>query len=196
LDGSENLSGFSHFFIADLTPFSFRLSGLHTYHMFKVIDVHPEHLKFWVEVADAPPGTQFDWDKGMEITKRKYEAAIDNPACCVWKELSQAYPEAIVILTLHPKGAEEWYESCYETIYSPNVPTLNNIFCFRIVLPLIFPFFRRLNKMNTFFWDRNLKGTMSDKKKSAAEYEAHIEEVRKLVPPEKLLVFKVTEGWG
>ena len=28
-----------------------------------------------------------------------------------------AYPDAKVLLTLHPRGAEAWYESIIETIY-------------------------------------------------------------------------------
>lgn len=46
----------------------------------------------------------------------RYSATVDNPACVVWRELMAAYPEAKVILTVHPKGAEAWYESTIETM--------------------------------------------------------------------------------
>jgi hypothetical protein len=164
---------------------------------------------------------KFDFDAGMEITKRNYEvchmsvylflaacvdsctfhlffvqAAIDNPACCVWEELMEQYPDAVVILTLHPKGPEQWYESCYNTIYQLCVPTWSNYLAFQCILPTLMPFFRKVGKVNELFWDHNLKGTMRDKKQAVAEYIAHIEDVKAKVPKEKLLIFKPTEGWG
>lgn len=45
-------------------------------------------------------------------------------------------------------------------------------------------------------WNRTLKGVMDDKARAVARYEAYIEEVKAAVPPDRLLVFKVTEGWG
>ncbi|HEY5364418.1 MAG TPA: sulfotransferase, partial [Aestuariivirga sp.] len=39
------------------------------------------------------------------------------------------------------------------------------------------------------------KGTMGDKAKAIAEYNAHIEDVKKTVPKDRLLIFTVTEGW-
>jgi Sulfotransferase domain len=44
-------------------------------------------------------------------------------------------------------------------------------------------------------WDRALKGTMPDKAKAIAAYDAWADEVRAAVPADKLLVFKATEGW-
>lgn len=43
-------------------------------------------------------------------------------------------------------------------------------------------------------WGRALKGVMDDKAKAVARYNAYIGEVKAVVPPEKLLIFKVTDG--
>ena len=45
-------------------------------------------------------------------------------------------------------------------------------------------------------WERTLKGVMPDKAKAIAVYNAWAEEVRAAVPADRLLVFKVSEGWG
>lgn len=37
---------------------------------------------------------------------------------------------------------------------------------------------------------------MDDRDKAIARYRAYIEEVQAAVPPDKLLLFKVTEGWS
>src|SRR5689334_14593400 len=89
--------------------------GFPCYHMFEVLEnkKNKAHLDFWYRVGNAPAGRQHDWSEVFS----DYTATVDNPGCCVWKELIQAYPNAKVILTLHPKGAETWYESTYQTIY-------------------------------------------------------------------------------
>jgi hypothetical protein len=45
-------------------------------------------------------------------------------------------------------------------------------------------------------WQRMLKGTMKDRDKAIAQYKRHIEDVKAAVPPEKLLIFTVDQGWG
>ncbi|MEZ5002505.1 MAG: sulfotransferase [Chitinophagales bacterium] len=89
--------------------------GFPCYHMVEVIQnkANSTHLDFWNHVANAPAGQQHDWDKVFE----NYTATVDNPGCCVWQELWQAFPDAKIILTLHPGGPEAWYESTIDTIY-------------------------------------------------------------------------------
>jgi hypothetical protein len=89
--------------------------GFPCYHMIEVLknEENKSHLEFWRDVANSEPGTRHNWEQVFS----KYTAALDNPACCVWRELLSAYPEAKVVLTLHPKGAEAWYDSTMDTIY-------------------------------------------------------------------------------
>src|SRR3546814_20452256 len=90
--------------------------GFPCYHMFEVLENkhNKSHLDFWRKVANQKPGTQFDWQQVFA----RYSATVDNPACCVWRELLVAYPAAKVLLTVPPRGAEAWYESTIDTIYS------------------------------------------------------------------------------
>ena len=163
--------------------------GMPCYHMLEVIKnpKNKAHLDFWRKVAHGEPGQQFDWQQVFE----RYTATVDNPACCVWRELVEAYPDAKVILTLHPRGAGTWYESTIDTIYFTEI-----MWQFK-VLELLTPFGRKFGDMSRrLIWQRSHKGTMNDRDKAIARYEEHIAEVKAAVPPERLLVFSVDQGWG
>jgi hypothetical protein len=45
-------------------------------------------------------------------------------------------------------------------------------------------------------WGDNLKGVFEDREKTIEVYKEWIEEVKRNVPAEKLLVYEVKEGWG
>ncbi|MDX8503163.1 sulfotransferase [Mesorhizobium sp. VK4C] len=163
--------------------------GFPSYHMQEVIlnKANKGHLDFWRKVANSPPGSQHDWNRVFA----NYRATVDNPGCCVWRELMAAYPRAKVLLTLHPGGAEAWYDSTIDTIYFTE-----NVWQFK-VLEWLTPFGRKFGDMsNKLVWGRALKGVMDDRDKAVARYNAYIDEVKAGVSPERLLVFKVTDGWG
>lgn len=162
--------------------------GFRCYHMFEVIEnaANKGHLDFWRKVANAPPGFQHDWEEVFA----GYTAAVDNPACCVWRELAAAYPQAKVLLTLHPKGAEAWYESTMDTIYSTET-----MWQFK-VLEVFTPFARKFGDMtHKLVWQRSHRGTMGDRARAIAHYERHVEEVKSAIPAERLLVYSVDQGW-
>jgi hypothetical protein len=163
--------------------------GMPCYHMFEVLN-NPDnktHLGFWLQVARSAPGTRHDWEQVFA----RYTAAVDNPACVVWRDLLQVYPDAKVILTLHPKGAETWYESTMQTIY-----LTKNMWQFK-VLQAVTRFGREYGEMvDKLIWQRGHKGTMENREQAIAYYHEHIDTMRKDVPPDRLLVFKVNEGWG
>jgi len=162
--------------------------GFPCYHMFEVTrnPANRAHLDFWRTVANTPPDTAHDWEQVFG----RYRAAVDNPACCVWRELLDAYPQARVLLTLHPRGAEAWYDSTIETIYFTE-----NRWQFK-VLEWLTPSGRRFGDMaRKLIWQRSHRGTMDDRARALAHYAAHIEEVRGAVPPERLLVYSADQGW-
>lgn len=162
--------------------------GFPCYHMFEVLEnrQNKSHLDFWRRVARAEPGSRHDWEQVFA----RYTASVDNPACCVWRELMVAYPEARVLLTLHPRGAEAWYESTIDTIYASN-----RMWQFK-VLELTTPFGRKFGDMTRrLIWERSHRGIMEHREQAIAHYHRHIEDVKASVPPEKLLVFSVDQGW-
>ncbi len=163
--------------------------GFPCYHMSEVIE-NPEnkcHLDFWNQVANSPAGQQHDW----ELVFGKYTATVDNPGCAVWKELWEAYPQAKVLVTLHPRGAEGWYESAYNTIYFTK-----RSWQFKL-LSYFTPFAKKMRNMtNKLIWQRSHQDTMEDKKAAVARYHAHIEEVKAVVPADQLLLYSVDQGWN
>lgn len=162
--------------------------GFPCYHMIEVLEnkANKSHLNFWRKVAKSDAGTQHDWEKVF----KNYTAAVDNPACCVWRELLVAYPGAKVILTVHPRGAEAWYESTMDTIYFTET-----MWQFK-VLELTTPFGRKFGEMSRkLIWQRSHRGTMRQREQAIAHYHQHIKEVVAAVPPERLLIFSAAQGW-
>jgi hypothetical protein len=59
------------------------------------------------------------------------------------------------------------------------------------------PFARKFGDMSRrLFWQRTLKGSMENRAAAIAQYNRHIEDVRAAVPPGKLLIFTVDQGWA
>ncbi|MEO8124586.1 MAG: sulfotransferase family protein [Burkholderiales bacterium] len=162
--------------------------GFPCYHMAEVLENknNTTHLDFWLRVARTPPGTQHDWEQVFS----NYTAAVDNPACCVWRELLATYPRAKVILTTHVRGPEAWYESTIDTIYFTE-----NRWQFK-VLEIFTPFGRKFGEMSRrLIWQRSHRGTMNDKAAAIADYKRHVDEVKAGVPAAQLLVFSADQGW-
>jgi Sulfotransferase domain len=162
--------------------------GFPCYHMLEVLknEENKSHLYFWRKVANSEPGAQHDWEQVFS----KYTAAVDNPACCVWRELFSAYPDARVLLTLHPKGPDAWYDSTMDTIYFTEKMWQFKVFEFAT------PFGRKFGDMSRkLIWQRSHEGTMNDRDKAIAHYNRHVEDVKAAVPPDQLLVFSVDQGW-
>jgi hypothetical protein len=162
--------------------------GFPCYHMFEVLEnkENKTHLDFWRQVANTEPGAPHDWDHVFS----RYTATVDNPACCVWRELLAAYPDAKVLLTVHPRGAETWYQSTMDTIYFTET-----MWQFK-VLKYTTPFGRKFADMSRkLIWQRSHQGSMTDRDKAIAHYHRHIEDVKAAVPADRLLVYSVDQGW-
>jgi hypothetical protein len=162
--------------------------GYKCYHMFEVLEnpANKTHLDFWHRVAHTEPGVQHDW---LEVFEN-YDATVDNPACCVWRELVEKSPDAKVLLTLHPKGPEEWFKSTVNTIYKTE-----SLWQFK-VLAFFIPKMRKMTQMcRRLIWQRSHKGTLTDQEQAVERYEEHIKEVKAGVPEENLLIYSVDQGW-
>lgn len=161
--------------------------GLPCYHMDEVAKKkNIGHINFWSDVACAPEGAQHDWPRVFS----HYKATVDFPSSCVWREQMQAYPDAKVLLTLHPGGPEAWYKSTTETIYS-----LMTRWEFKALTKLLPKPPKMISMVSKLVWQRTLKNTMDDRETAIQQYLSHIEEVKASVPAEKLLVFSADQGW-
>src|SRR5437660_377784 len=85
-----------------------RLLGEPCYHMAEVFQ-HQEHVPIWHAAAN---GNMPDWDALFA----GYVAEVDWPASAFYKELSEAYPDAPVLLSF--RDSEGWWESAHATIFA------------------------------------------------------------------------------
>jgi len=156
--------------------------GFPCYHMFDVL-FNPQcraDIDFWQEVADDPQSVARDWNRVFA----PYRATVDFPACAVWRPLLAAHPKAKVLLTLHARGPEAWYDSTRGTIYVGTGLEAGTTFA------------RKVNDMmDRLVWRGLLQGTMENRDAAIARYNAHIAEIRAAVPPEQLLLFSPDQGW-
>jgi hypothetical protein len=77
------------------------------YHMIELFE-HPEHVERWEAAVGGEP---VDWEELFS----GYQVTVDWPGAAFYKELSERYPEARVILTV--RDPERWYESAWNTIF-------------------------------------------------------------------------------
>ena len=144
------------------------------YHM-KIALPRIHHLRFFMR---AWHGRQVNWKKFF----RRYNSVVDWPTCSFYRELMAEFPDAKILLNV--RDPEKWYDSMYETIWA-----------IQPAFPWWFPpIVRRIH--NEIIWNGNLKGDFENREKAISAYREHIETVKKTVPPERLLVYDVKEGWA
>jgi hypothetical protein len=141
-----------------------------------VIPGHPFNLGAGWNCALAGEAT--DWDELFD----GYVAAVDWPASMFWRELSEANPNALVLLSVRDT-AEVWWQSADATILP-------------VARMALAPDWRDgrdlLNLLERFTgnerWD--------DPATLMAAYERHNAEVRATVPQHRLLEWRAAEGWA
>lgn len=146
-----------------------RLLGAPCYHMIEVFQ-HPEHVPDWHAAAE---GRMPDWDNLFA----GYAAAVDWPASAFWRELSEAYPDALVVLSV--RDSEAWWQSTQATIFE-HVGSAPNSEWFAMIQALFAARFTTAIK---------------DHDACVTAFERHNAEVRATVAPERLLVWQASQGW-
>jgi hypothetical protein len=145
---------------------------------------HPEHNALWLALAR---GETSDWRPILG----GYQSAVDWPPVMIWKELMAAYPRAKIILTL--RDPVSWYTSASATIFSrmrdfadaTQAGRGNEIDAARK---------EHMRMVNAVVIDKSFGGSL-EREHAIAVFNAHNQDVRRTVPPEKLLVYETGEGW-
>ena len=159
---------------ASLTVALEKLLGGRVAHM-STIPGHPFNLGPGWDQALA--GETPDWAQLFD----GYTAAVDWPASMFWRELSDAYPAALVLLSVRDR-AESWWQSAEATF----LPVA------RLALAPDWNDGRGLNQLLERFtssqqWD--------DPATLMAAYERHTALVRQTSPAHRLLEWQASEGW-
>lgn len=153
-----------------------------THHMFEVMG-NKEQMRKWHAIA-AASADQVDWDSVYE----GYRAAVDFPTASYWRELSFHYPQAKLILTT--RSTQSWWQSASETIIAiGKAPPA----WARSLVP---PIRRNVEMTDGTVWNRMFDGRQQDEAHAKHVFETHNAKVMATIPPERLLVYEVKEGWG
>jgi hypothetical protein len=146
------------------------------HHMIEVIQ-HPEQADFWGRAARGEP---VDWEELFAA----YRSSCDWPSCAFYKELAARYPAAKVILTL--RDPEAWFQSVSNTI----LPAMKG--------PLVLPDGTRVGPPGDFaallIGEKTFHNDFS-RENMIAVFNRHNEEVKRVIAPERLLVFEAAQGW-
>jgi hypothetical protein len=137
------------------------------------IGAHPEALEYW---AAAGRGEMPDWDTVF----RGYVATVDWPSASYWPEISAAYPEALVLLSVRA-SPEAWWRSASATIFDGMRERLAaGGDAFAAMAAGIFARF---------------PPGIADEADGIAAYEVHNQRVRDAIPPSRLLEWQPGDGW-
>jgi hypothetical protein len=146
-----------------------KLLGAPCYHMVEVF-AHPAHIAAWHAAAQGRPT---DWQRLF----RGYGAVVDWPACSFYRELMEAFPDAVVLLST--RDAASWWRSAHATIF-PSIRSAP-------------PEWRAM--VEAIFASR-FTDALEDREACIAAYERHNAEVRRVVPPARLVEWTAADGWG
>lgn len=151
-----------------------------TCHHMEEVFLHPDEIEVW---AAAVEGEHPDWKAFLG----GYTASIDWPSAAFWAEISEAFPDAGVLLSTRPSG-EEWWRSANATIVEmartgfPDAPVDS------------------VEGRQIRMWRALLTGTFcadwDDADAMIAAYERHNAEVRASVPADRLIEYRTGDGWG
>ncbi len=138
------------------------------HHMHELIE-NEDLRNLWREHARTGEYSWEDLFKG-------YRSCVDWPSAAYWRELVDDFPDAKVLLTW--RTPESWWTSFSKTI----VPSIQNSE-------------DRQSVGYQVVFQSEFGGRPHDRDHAIAIYEAHVQEVIDYVKPDRLLVYKIGDGW-
>ncbi|MGW3820589.1 sulfotransferase family protein [Streptomyces sp. NPDC005046] len=151
-----------------------------SFHMFDIVG-DEERLTRWEKIVCD--GQRPDWAAVFD----GYTSAVDGPCAVYYRQISEAFPDAKVILTV--RDADSWYRSTHDTLYqfalrsmqNPPPPGSQQARLFRVT--------------STMVWDGLFGGRFADKDHAIEVYHRHNEDVVRTLGADNVLVYDVHQGW-
>jgi hypothetical protein len=156
------------------------------YHAYELLN-NPEQTIYWEQLQR---GEKTDYDALFE----GYQAAVDYPVCYHYRQLMEQYPDAKVILTV--RNPAHWYSSAAKTIFVKPEPAKVRLLWFLGLFSKRLGYIYRITKnAQSFLFGHVWKNQTSDKAAMMEFFNSWNEEVIRTVPPDRLLVYEVKQGW-
>lgn len=114
-----------------------------------------------------------------------YRAQLDWPGCHIWRESAARFPQAKVLHSVRPE--EKWWAS-----YSKTIGRLLTIYP---TIPMAPHVLAMMEAQSDFIVERTFASKPLDRETCLAAYRARQAEVVAAIPPERLLIFDVVQGW-
>jgi hypothetical protein len=149
-----------------------QLLGAPCHHMVEILG-DPEQVPSW---TDAIEGRPVDWASMLQ----RYRAIVDWPGGAFWRELSAAFPEALILLSV--RDPEAWYRSASNTIF----------LSFDRVPPELAPWMGEVRKL---LGDR-FSDDFENPTAMMEAFERHNDAVRAEAPADRLLEWTPGDGWA
>ncbi|KAG0191491.1 hypothetical protein DFQ28_011739 [Apophysomyces sp. BC1034] len=157
--------------------------GYRTHHLMKDPHCMQQDSDVWLRAYENK-----DHEDEWEKVYGDYDAAVDYPTAAFYKELAERYPEAKVVLTI--RSADSWYNSISKTVLKSRTAPFPEDFpeSARKILGM-----SRLISWNGYFKEDPTREP--NKEDFCKIFNDHIEEVKRVIPPERLLIMELGEGW-
>lgn len=146
------------------------------YHMLETFG-RPDDIPVWHAAVN---GDLPDWATFLA----EYNAAVDWPVAAFWRELSEAFPDALVLLS--SRDTDGWWKSANDTIFQISR---------REAAPDLGPAADAQMAMAREMLTKRFTPDWNDETTAKRAYEAHNAAVRAEVPPERLLDYRTGDGW-
>jgi hypothetical protein len=108
-------------------------------------------------------------------------ATVDWPASAFWRELADANPDAVIVLSTR-RSAAEWWESSDATVFA-------------VMRKEALPEYGDWLQMCKELVVREIGEDWDDWDAAQAFYEQHNEHVRREAPADRLLEWRASDGW-
>ncbi|RAH75062.1 sulfotransferase family protein [Aspergillus aculeatinus CBS 121060] len=167
--------------------------GLPCWHSTQFLSTRFGDIEMWQEAVDRKffgAGPKFGRAEFDQLLHDYGAVSSDTPAIAFAEDLVEAYPEAKVVLV--ERDIDSWYQSWMDTVikntYSPVVTLVCHIDRF---------FTRPIGNIHktTFKGWAGISGPEDAPLKSKAKYREHYALVRRVTSKDRLLEFKLSDGW-
>jgi len=150
------------------------LLGGPCYHMVEVFG-RPDDIPVWDAAIN---GDMPDWGAFLS----DYRSAVDWPAAAFWREIWEANPDAVVLLS--SRDADGWWKSANNTIFqitsAQDVP----------------PEMQAQHAMATNMLVKRFTPDWQSEGPAKKAYEQHNADVRASVPADRLIDYRTGDGWA